>query len=131
MLWKCLGEKHILPHVTDLDELKLNKIKEYAEKAVLLNSRGEPRSSGTSTAAVPKSVASSINTATMTKKPGGATIVKPDVTADKDEESTSPAPTTKSTTVTKKKTTTTSKPPATTNELAEEKKREPRPPKVN
>jgi hypothetical protein len=27
MLWKCLGEKHILPHVTDLDELKLTKVK--------------------------------------------------------------------------------------------------------
>ena len=27
MLWKCLGEKHILPHVTDLDELKLGKVK--------------------------------------------------------------------------------------------------------
>jgi hypothetical protein len=27
MLWKCLGEKHILPHVTDLDELKLAKVK--------------------------------------------------------------------------------------------------------
>ena len=26
MLWKCLGEKHILPHVTDLDELKLAKV---------------------------------------------------------------------------------------------------------
>jgi hypothetical protein len=27
MLWKCLGEKHILPNITDLDELKLNKVK--------------------------------------------------------------------------------------------------------
>jgi hypothetical protein len=27
MLWKCLGEKHILPHITDLDELKLAKVK--------------------------------------------------------------------------------------------------------
>jgi hypothetical protein len=27
MLWKCLGEKHILPHITDLDELKLVKVK--------------------------------------------------------------------------------------------------------
>jgi len=26
MLWKCLGEKHILPNITDLDELKLNKV---------------------------------------------------------------------------------------------------------
>jgi hypothetical protein len=27
MLWKCLGEKHILPNITDLDELKLAKVK--------------------------------------------------------------------------------------------------------
>ena len=27
MLWKCLGEKHILPNITDLDELKLNKVR--------------------------------------------------------------------------------------------------------
>ncbi|CAF4373230.1 unnamed protein product, partial [Rotaria sordida] len=120
---------HIIPNVKELDELKLNKIKEYAETAVLLNVRGEPRSAGTSTATVPKSVASSINTATMTKKSGGATIVTPDVTANKDEESTSPAPTTKPTTAVKKKTTTASKSPATTNESVEEKKREPRPPK--
>lgn len=29
MLWKCLGEKHVLPHITDLDELKLNKVGKY------------------------------------------------------------------------------------------------------
>ncbi|CAF1116363.1 unnamed protein product [Adineta steineri] len=44
MLWKCLGEKHVFPNLTDLDDLKLIKIKEYAEKSVLLNLRGEPRS---------------------------------------------------------------------------------------
>ncbi|CAF3330130.1 unnamed protein product [Rotaria socialis] len=131
MLWKCLGEKHILPHVTDLDELKLTKIKEYAEKAVLLNARGEPRTAGTSTAAVPKSVASSINTATMTKKPSGATIVKPDVTGDKDDASPNPASAAKPTTVVKKKSATTSKPAAASNEAAEEKRREPRPQKAS
>jgi hypothetical protein len=26
MLWKCLGEKHVLPHLTDLDELKMTKV---------------------------------------------------------------------------------------------------------
>ena len=26
MLWKCLGEKHVLPNLTDLDELKMNKV---------------------------------------------------------------------------------------------------------
>ena len=32
MLWKCLGEKHILPHVTDLDELKLTKVMRNIKK---------------------------------------------------------------------------------------------------
>ena len=27
MLWKCLGEKHILPNITDMDDLKLAKVK--------------------------------------------------------------------------------------------------------
>jgi hypothetical protein len=31
MLWKCLGEKHILPNITDLDELKLNKVRDLIE----------------------------------------------------------------------------------------------------
>ena len=26
MLWKCLGEKHILPNLTDMNDLKLNKV---------------------------------------------------------------------------------------------------------
>lgn len=67
----------------------------------------------------------------MTKKPTGATIVKPDVTADKDEESGSSAPPAKPAAAPKKKPATTSKPAATTSEPAEEKRREPRPPKVN
>jgi hypothetical protein len=153
MLWKCLGEKHILPNITDLEELKLNKvsrffstqkfylieflqIKEYAEKAVLLNIRGEPRSTApittaTSTAAVPKTAAPAVNSATMTKKPTGATVVKPDVTADKDEETASPAPAAKPAAAAKKKPAATAKTASTTNEAAEEKRREPRPQKVN
>ncbi|CAF1062139.1 unnamed protein product [Didymodactylos carnosus] len=42
-LWKNLSEKNVQPYLTDMDELKLNKIKEYSEKAVLLNAKGEPR----------------------------------------------------------------------------------------
>ncbi|CAF0721167.1 unnamed protein product [Adineta steineri] len=135
MLWKCLGEKHILPNITDLDELKLNKIKEYAEKAVLLNLRGEPRSTAAvttaSTAVVPKSAASSVNSATMTKKPGGSTVAKSDSIADKDEESATPAPAAKPAAAAKKKTATTAKPAATTSEPVEEKRREPRPQKAS
>ncbi|CAF3916372.1 unnamed protein product [Rotaria sordida] len=101
MLWKCLGEKHILPHVTDLDELKLTKIKEYAEKAILLNARGEPRP--------PPSAAPPPTTAVVkTIKGGGGVVVKPEVIAsekDDDEEdvpSPSPPPKGKTTTVKKK-----------------------------
>jgi hypothetical protein len=65
----------------------------------------------------------------MTKKPAGATVVKPDATADKDEESASPAAA-KSTTAAKKKPATTAKPAAARSEPVEE-KREPRAPKVN
>jgi hypothetical protein len=32
MLWKCLGEKHVLPNLTDLDELKLNKVNQSKER---------------------------------------------------------------------------------------------------
>ncbi|CAF1056931.1 unnamed protein product [Didymodactylos carnosus] len=63
MLWKNLGEKNVQPHLTDMDELKLNKIKEYSEKAVLLNVKGETR--GTTTAS------------TATTKKTGPVIVKP------------------------------------------------------
>jgi hypothetical protein len=83
----------------------------------------------TSTAAVPKSAAS-VNSSTMTKKPTGATVVKPDASVDNDEEAASPAPTAKPAAA-KKKPAAASKPAATTSEPAEEKRREPRPQKVN
>ena len=35
MLWKCLGEKHILPHVTDLDDLKLTKVRFLIEIKII------------------------------------------------------------------------------------------------
>ena len=34
MLWKCLGEKHIQPNLTELDELKLNKVIDLLEKMI-------------------------------------------------------------------------------------------------
>lgn len=105
------------------------QIKEYAEKAVLLNARGEPRSTTTTTTAAPAPAAKAVNSATMTKKPAGATVVKPDASADKDEETASPATTAKPAAA-KKKPATTAKPAAAKSEQAEE-KREPRQPKVN
>jgi hypothetical protein len=68
----------------------------------------------------------------MTKKPAGATVVKPDVTADKDEETASPAAAAaKPAAAPKKKPATTAKPAASKSEPVDEPKREPRPPKVN
>ncbi|CAF4631862.1 unnamed protein product, partial [Rotaria socialis] len=130
MLWKCLGEKHILPNLADMDELKLNKIKEYAEKSVLLNLRGEPRS----TAPV-----SMINGASSS--PVSPIIIikqKPtniQVTVDKhDEEPTQSKP---SVVIKKKPIVVIAKPPTppppaspTKNELLEDKKKEARPPKT-
>ncbi|CAF3909707.1 unnamed protein product, partial [Rotaria magnacalcarata] len=100
MLWKCLGEKHVLPHVTDLDELKLTKIKEYAEKAVLLNSRGEPRPPPSAAPPPPTTVVKTI-------KGGGAVVVKQEVIVatrdDDDDELPNSSPPPKASAATNKK----------------------------
>lgn len=63
-LLKCLGDKIILPLICDIEQLKQDKIKEYSEKCVLLNLKGEPRGGA---AAAPKPVA----------KPAAAAPAKP------------------------------------------------------
>ncbi|CAF2625523.1 unnamed protein product [Rotaria sp. Silwood2] len=121
MLWKCLGEKHILPHVTDLDELKLTKIKEYAEKSILLNARGEPR---------PPPSAAPPPTTTMVKtvKGGGAVVVKPEVVVpekdDDEEEAPTPSPPTKASTATTKKKTAAGAKAGAAAETADDKKKD-------
>jgi hypothetical protein len=75
-----------------------------------------------------KSATQPVNSATMTKKTAGTTVVKPDVIAD--EEPASPTPAAKPAAPAKKKSATTAKPAAPKNEPADEPKREPRPPKV-
>ncbi len=42
-IFKALGEKIFMPNLGEIEQIKLDKIKEYAEKCVLLNLRGEPR----------------------------------------------------------------------------------------
>ncbi len=42
-LYKALGEKAIMPMLVDIEPAKIEKIKESAEKCVLLNLKGEPR----------------------------------------------------------------------------------------
>ncbi|XP_041367175.1 cytoskeleton-associated protein 5-like isoform X2 [Gigantopelta aegis] len=51
---KVVSEKHILSFLVDVDSIKMQKIQENCEKAVLLNSKGEPRQSGASGDARPK-----------------------------------------------------------------------------
>lgn len=71
-IFKTLGEKIFVPQVADLEPAKLDKIKEFAEKVVLLNARGEPRAvQATKTAPPPQQVAKP----TASK---GPTITKPD-----------------------------------------------------
>ena len=70
-VYKCLGEKIFMPLVGEVEQIKLDKIKEYAEKTVLLNARGEPRASQKSQAAP---VAAPTPAAAVAKKP---TISKP------------------------------------------------------
>ncbi|UJR08232.1 hypothetical protein I4U23_012505 [Adineta vaga] len=117
MLWKCLGEKHVLPNLTDLDELKLTKIKEYAEKSVLLNLRGEPRSTAPMILLPDRNI-----TPTIVKKP---TTVEVPLVRSAPLKSISSA----------KKPSVISKPPTVTatatNESMEEKKKDFRPPKIS
>ena len=79
-IYKALGEKIFMPQVGEVEQIKMDKIKEYAEKTVLLNLRGEPRAGAAASApaaapapaktAAPAPAASSA----AAKKP---TIVKP------------------------------------------------------
>ncbi|GFO33537.1 cytoskeleton-associated protein 5 [Plakobranchus ocellatus] len=43
---KVVSEKNIAPFLVDVDNLKMPKIQEWCEKAVLLNAKGEPRTGG-------------------------------------------------------------------------------------
>ncbi|KAH9494766.1 Cytoskeleton associated protein 5 [Bulinus truncatus] len=50
---KVVTEKNIAPFLTDVDALKMQKIQEWSQKAVLLNSKGEPRAEKAAAAAAP------------------------------------------------------------------------------
>ncbi|CAF2747465.1 unnamed protein product [Rotaria sp. Silwood2] len=122
MLWKCLGEKHILPNLTDMDELKLNKIKEYAEKSVLLNLRGEPRSTAPVTIAE-MTTTSPVNSVIIKPKPTSTEV--PISKLDEELKHTKP-----SIVVKRKPIVIPKPPPIPANETLEEKKKESRPPKT-
>lgn len=46
MAMKVVTEKHVMPFLADVDNLKMQKIKESCETSVLLNAKGEPRAGG-------------------------------------------------------------------------------------
>ncbi|XP_005107466.1 cytoskeleton-associated protein 5 [Aplysia californica] len=48
---KVVTEKNIAPFLVDVDNIKMQKIQESCEKAVLLNAKGEPRGGGGASAA--------------------------------------------------------------------------------
>ena len=52
---RVVGEKHLLPFFANMNEIKMNKIKEYMEKAKLVSLIGKPSGGGgaTKTAAAP------------------------------------------------------------------------------
>ncbi|XP_029636093.1 cytoskeleton-associated protein 5 isoform X2 [Octopus sinensis] len=75
---QLVGEKNIMPFITDVDNIKQQKIKECAEKAVLLLPNGQPRNSQksqpsavtTTTAAATSKAVTSSKPAAQQKKPG-------------------------------------------------------------
>lgn len=84
---KALGEKIFLPQIGEIEQIKLDKIKEFADKCVLLNLKGEPRATP-ATAAAPKPVAAAPTPApAAAAKPTGPTIKKPGTTSAKPSDS--------------------------------------------
>lgn len=53
MAMKVVTEKNIMPFLPDIDSIKMQKIKECCDSAVLLNAKGEPRAGGGATKPAP------------------------------------------------------------------------------
>ena len=76
-LLKALGEKIFLPHIADVEQLKQDKIKECADKCVLLNAKGEPRAgqtpagAGAGASAAPAAAEAARAAGALTKAPPG------------------------------------------------------------
>jgi cytoskeleton-associated protein 5 len=50
-IYKTLGEKIFMPQIGEIEPIKLEKIKEFADKCILLNLKGEPRGGAAAVAA--------------------------------------------------------------------------------
>ena len=72
-IYKALGEKIFVANVGEVEQAKLDKVKEAADKCVLLNLRGEPRAVAATAVAAP--VVQAAKTAAAPKK---ISITKPD-----------------------------------------------------
>jgi hypothetical protein len=86
-IYKALGEKIFMPNVGEVEQLKLDKIKEYADKTVLLNLRGEPRVNATAAVS-----ATAVPSHSSTKPATAAAVVdkkKPTITKPSDSSTTS------------------------------------------
>ena len=72
-LLKALGEKIFLPHIADVEQLKQDKIKECADKCVLLNAKGEPRAgqAPAGVSAAPAAAEAARAAGALTKAPPG------------------------------------------------------------
>ena len=75
-LLKALGDKIILPNIADVEQIKQDKIKEYATKCVLLNAKGEPRG-GAAAAAAATSAPVATKSAVPAKPTKVTTATKP------------------------------------------------------
>lgn len=76
-LLKSLGEKIFLPNIVDVEQLKQDKIKEYAEKCVLLTMKGEPRGGQ---AAAPVAAETNDKATSAPTRPGAPTKAPPGLT---------------------------------------------------
>ncbi|CAG2202668.1 CKAP5 [Mytilus edulis] len=81
MAMRVVTEKNIMPFLPDVDAIKMQKIKESCEKAVLLNAKGEPRSGGGSAVSKPAPA----------KAPEPKPVARPKTTAKSDRPKTAPA----------------------------------------
>ena len=73
--YKALGEKAVMSLLAEVEQIKLDKIKEYADKTILLNLKGEPRVKQQATSDVPKATAAAAVAPVEDKKK--PTISKP------------------------------------------------------
>ncbi|GAB1602380.1 cytoskeleton-associated protein 5-like isoform X1 [Argonauta hians] len=66
---RVVGEKNIMPFITDVDNIKQQKIKDCAEKAVLLLPNGQPRSNQGQKTQVPAPAVKTVATPKVVSKP--------------------------------------------------------------